>query len=341
MAAPTVQEKLQSLQESQKRILSQQNATWKEKQNCQKELKNTQQAIANLEKYQQLKVNDWVTNQQQVGEIIQLNLSPGGIPEVWISWDNCVPIPEHVLEKLIVLEPDWNKGFVKGDLVWLKQLKTDQQKGKGLEKNSEQFSQEVSLAAEGMKRQQVATIMKFEWSSEYQCVLPLVQAQETGESKLVLWENLSLREKDKSTNLNVKSKLKSSDSDIKIRIDEEFKSLIPVLTPEEKSQLENNLIREGCRDPIVIWKGYNILLDGHNRYEICLKNGLDYEFIELELPSREEAHLWMMRNQLGRRNLQPEALSYFRGKLQAAVKKKLKNPTGKNQYSEVKCNFCT
>jgi hypothetical protein len=123
----------------------------------------------------------------------------------------------------------------------------------------------------------------------------------------------------------------------KIIIDEEFKSLIPVLTPEEKSQLEQNLLSEGCRDPLVIWKGHNILLDGHNRYEICVKNGLEYELIEIELPDREDAHLWMMRNQLGRRNLQPEALSYFRGKLQAAVKQKV----GRKKKNGNECNFYT
>ena len=124
-------------------------------------------------------------------------------------------------------------------------------------------------------------------------------------------------------NVSPKSELNSASSGRKKIIDEEFRSLIPVLSPEEKAQLEKNLLSEGCRDPLVIWKGYNILLDGHNRYELCVKNGLNYELIEIELPNTEEAHLWMMRNQLGRRNLQQEALSYFRGKLQAALKQKV------------------
>jgi hypothetical protein len=119
-----------------------------------------------------------------------------------------------------------------------------------------------------------------------------------------------------------------------IKIDQELKNLIPKLTEEEREQLEQNIISEGVRDPLVIWKGYNILLDGHNRYEICVKNGIDYELIEIELPTREDARMWIMRNQLGRRNLSPESLSYFRGKLHQAEKQKVKNPTGKNQYSD-------
>ena len=305
---PTVEEKLQSLRESLHQIDQQDSKSWNEKVKAEKELKANREAIANLEKYQQFQINDWVTNEKEVGQVIQLNLSPGGMPEVWVSWENSVPIPEHILERLKILKGNWNHGLSYGDEVLI-------------------------------KGEEIGTVIKFQWSEEDNCVLPLVKNNQTGEQELILFEDLCLEEKSKI--IEVDSEKNWVKSGIKIIIDQEFKSLIPVLSPEEKSQLESNLIREGCRDPLVIWKGYNILLDGHNRYEICVKNGLNYELIEIELPSREDAHLWMMRNQLGRRNLQPEALSYFRGKLQEAVKKKIKNPTGKNQYGEVKCKNCT
>ena len=50
-------------------------------------------------------------------------------------------------------------------------------------------------------------------------------------------------------------------------IDPEFESLVPPLSQEEYSQLEANILRDGCRDPITIWD--NVILDGHNRYKIC------------------------------------------------------------------------
>ena len=53
-----------------------------------------------------------------------------------------------------------------------------------------------------------------------------------------------------------------------IKIDKEFQSLIPPLAPEEYKQLEENCIRDGIRDPLVVWpqeNGVNILVDGHNR----------------------------------------------------------------------------
>ena len=45
-------------------------------------------------------------------------------------------------------------------------------------------------------------------------------------------------------------------------IDPEFKELIPPLTAEEYSGLEQSIIAEGCREPIITWD--NIIIDGHN-----------------------------------------------------------------------------
>ncbi|MGH2414456.1 MAG: hypothetical protein ACRDEA_12385, partial [Microcystaceae cyanobacterium] len=99
-----------------------------------------------------------------------------------------------------------------------------------------------------------------------------------------------------------------------IQIDPEFKSLIPPLSPQEKKQLEDNLLAYGCRDSLVVWKDHNLLLDGHNRYEICQAQGIEFNTVEIELPEREAAISWIIDNQLGRRNLTPEAASYLRGK---------------------------
>lgn len=85
------------------------------------------------------------------------------------------------------------------------------------------------------------------------------------------------------------------------KIDAEFQRLIAPITPEERRQLESNLVAEGCRDALVVWKGY--LLDGHNRFEICSRIGIQFRTCEVELPSRDAAKLWIEENQLGRRNL--------------------------------------
>jgi len=46
-----------------------------------------------------------------------------------------------------------------------------------------------------------------------------------------------------------------------------------------------------------------ILLDGHNRFEICQRRKLPYEITPIDLGDRLDAKIWIHRNQLGRRNL--------------------------------------
>ncbi|WP_020528081.1 hypothetical protein [Flexithrix dorotheae] len=98
-----------------------------------------------------------------------------------------------------------------------------------------------------------------------------------------------------------------------IKVDQEFKQLIPALTEEEKFQLEQNLIKEGVREPLVVWEEENILLDGHNRFEISQNNNLSFKVSRQSFTSREEAKDWMIANQLGKRNLTNEQKSYLRG----------------------------
>ena len=77
---------------------------------------------------------------------------------------------------------------------------------------------------------------------------------------------------------------------MQIQIDAEFKALIPPLAPDELAQLEANIIKDGCRDPLVLWDG--ILIDGHNRHEICTRNGLPFQTVEMVFDDREAAMDW-------------------------------------------------
>ena len=84
--------------------------------------------------------------------------------------------------------------------------------------------------------------------------------------------------------------------------DPEFENLIPPLSEDERKQLEENILASGkCRDAIILWGG--IVIDGHNRYEICKRHGIEFEVKEMGFESRKEAKLWILKNQLGRRNL--------------------------------------
>jgi len=88
-----------------------------------------------------------------------------------------------------------------------------------------------------------------------------------------------------------------------IIIDPEFQALIPPLSANERAELEANVLADGCLSPLVVWRGHNILLDGHNRHEICRRHSLACAFRFLNPESREAAKTWIIKHQLGRRNL--------------------------------------
>lgn len=91
-----------------------------------------------------------------------------------------------------------------------------------------------------------------------------------------------------------------------IIIDEEFKNLIPPLSTDEYAQLEENCVREGIRDALIVWEtpnGSKVLVDGHNRFQIAARHGLHWNKKTMQFASRDEAKLWIIENQLGRRNL--------------------------------------
>jgi N6-adenosine-specific RNA methylase IME4 len=100
------------------------------------------------------------------------------------------------------------------------------------------------------------------------------------------------------------------------RIDLEFRRLIPPLQPDERLQLTENLKANGCRDPLVTWHG--ILIDGHNRYDICTEHRIRFRTVEIALASREYVLLWIEENQLGRRNLTDDQ----RAAIALAIKKR-------------------
>ena len=86
-----------------------------------------------------------------------------------------------------------------------------------------------------------------------------------------------------------------------LTVDPEFRDLIPPLNEEELKLLEESLVADGCESPLIVWKG--VIIDGHNRYMICQKHDIPFSIQEKHFDTREEVMLWMLRNQLGRRNL--------------------------------------
>lgn len=115
-------------------------------------------------------------------------------------------------------------------------------------------------------------------------------------------------------------------------INENFKRLVPPLSSDELQQLEQNLIRDGCREPLCVWN--NTILDGHNRYEICMRLQIPFTIQRIYFKNFEEATVWICTNQLGRRNITDEMRKYLIGK-RYEMEKILgaHNAAGTNQYT--------
>ena len=86
-----------------------------------------------------------------------------------------------------------------------------------------------------------------------------------------------------------------------VKINPDFQNLIPKLTEDEYFGLEQSILVEGVRDPILTWNGF--IVDGHNRYEIAKKHGLEFKTKDKDFVDEDEVKLWMINNQFSRRNL--------------------------------------
>ncbi len=103
-----------------------------------------------------------------------------------------------------------------------------------------------------------------------------------------------------------------------LRIDPEFKNLIRPPNREEYAQLEASLMVDGCRDPIITWRG--AIVDGYSRYEICNRLHIPYAIQEKPFDEREAAIVWICENQLGRRNITDQMRKYLIGRQYEAEK---------------------
>lgn len=119
------------------------------------------------------------------------------------------------------------------------------------------------------------------------------------------------------------------------RIDEGFKKLIPPLSPEEFSILEKECAEYGIRDALVVasFPGSNglVLIDGHNRYGISKKHNISFKTIRVDFQSREDAEAYIIRNQLGRRNIS----LFVRAELALKLKPMLEEKAHKRKVEHV------
>jgi ParB family chromosome partitioning protein len=102
-----------------------------------------------------------------------------------------------------------------------------------------------------------------------------------------------------------------------VSIDPEFAGLIHAPSADELRGLEADIVARGCLDAIKTWNG--LIVDGHNRFEICERLGKPYRVEALSFGTRDEAKAWMIAHQLGRRNLPENVIAYYRGQYKALL----------------------
>ena len=117
-----------------------------------------------------------------------------------------------------------------------------------------------------------------------------------------------------------------------LKIDPDFQSLIPALSTEQYEELELNIVVNGCKEPVKVWRDF--ILDGHNRYRICHEYDIDFTVEVIELDSKEAAIAWICNNLLHNREMPKNYRRYLIGKQYYSEKLiGAMNIAGTNQYT--------
>lgn len=118
---------------------------------------------------------------------------------------------------------------------------------------------------------------------------------------------------------------------MRITIKDELRSIIPPLTNEERSMLKDSIMKEGCRDALIVWENGEeiIIVDGHNRFEICNELDVEYSLSYSKFDSMQDVKAWMIQNQFSRRNLTAYQRSVLALQLEEIYRSKAKENLSK------------
>lgn len=82
----------------------------------------------------------------------------------------------------------------------------------------------------------------------------------------------------------------------------EMEQLLPPLSVEQFSSLERDILENGCYAPIVVNEEL-VIVDGHNRFQICEKHSLPFRMLVFSFYDLLEAKQGALETQRGQRNL--------------------------------------
>ena len=137
------------------------------------------------------------------------------------------------------------------------------------------------------------------------------------------------------------------------KVDQEFRDAIPCASIDERTDLQVSIDKFGYLSPIIAWKnerGEFVILDGHNRWEswrasiACNSSGLaasEPAVVVLDLPCREDAMLFVINSQLGRRNIADIDRIMLVSKREEILRRKAKaNQSAAGKQTSLGRKFC-
>ena len=107
-----------------------------------------------------------------------------------------------------------------------------------------------------------------------------------------------------------------------MKIDNDFKNLLPELTREEYTGLERDIVKHGILSPIILWN--DTIIDGHNRYAIAQAHRFPESAIptkEIKFDGKAQAMQWIVDHQFAKRNLEKSERMRLLMKIEAQIAK--------------------
>ena len=103
----------------------------------------------------------------------------------------------------------------------------------------------------------------------------------------------------------------------------ELAELLPPLSGEQLAALEKDILQNGCYAPIIVNEDL-VVVDGHNRQQICTRHDLPYKMAVFAFDDLLEAKQWALDTQKGRRNLDKWELGKIALKLRPEIEARAK-----------------
>jgi len=110
----------------------------------------------------------------------------------------------------------------------------------------------------------------------------------------------------------------------KLHVNPEYKQLVPRASSAEYKTLETDMIEKGEATETIIINKQDVILDGHTRYEICLKHGLSFRTEEREFDSELDEKIFVVNVNLKRRHLTDMQKIILAKPLEALIAQKAK-----------------